>query len=83
MVEELRQSVFDVVKLVQWEMFPEILNGLENRSSCREAIRYKAIKFINSPSLSLQRLQPILVNGILRVGGRLLEAGLAEDSRHP
>nr|XP_026695063.1 uncharacterized protein LOC101242224 [Ciona intestinalis] len=83
MVDELRQSGFDVVKLVQWEMFPEIVNGLEDRSSCREALRYKAIKCIKSPSLSLQRLQPILVNGILRVGGRLLEAGLEEDSRHP
>ena len=38
---------------------------------------------IVKPSSSLLRLQPFVKDGLLRVGGRLSQADLCEDARHP
>ncbi|XP_055633586.1 uncharacterized protein LOC129773936 [Toxorhynchites rutilus septentrionalis] len=67
---ELEQALSILVKLAQYEVF---FNEIDTVSSAGQ---------VNSKS-ALKNLCPILKDGILRVGGRLRNATLSEDRKHP
>ncbi|XP_055632398.1 uncharacterized protein LOC129772894 [Toxorhynchites rutilus septentrionalis] len=67
---ELEQALSILVKLAQYEVF---FNEIDTVSSAGQ---------VNSKS-ALKNLCPILKDGILRVGGRLRNATISEDRKHP
>jgi hypothetical protein len=70
---ELQRAELDIIKLVQAEIYS---NEIEILS--RVTARSPALK-----KSSLQNLRPILVEGVLRVGGRLKNMPAPFDTRHP
>ena len=78
-VSELRNSVKDIVRLVQNQVFPK---EIEYIKSGKAGALGKALR--GSGYLSpLRKLNPILVDGILRVGGRIDMAAIGYQARHP
>lgn len=69
-VDDLDYSQLAIVRLVQGSAFADEIHELENG---------KPVK-LSSP---LRRLNPILVDGILRVGGRLKNAPIPFDAKYP
>lgn len=69
-VIELREAKLQLIKLVQQESFQQEFADL------RRARQVKS-------SSKLFRLQPLLNDGIIRVGGRLKNANLEYDVKHP
>lgn len=68
-LQELKDAELRIFKLTQQEAFPEEIDRLKKNGAC---------------STKLQRLTPkVDTQGLLRVGGRLQEATLTEDARHP
>ena len=71
-VEELRHAEKDVTCLVQAESFPDIWRSLSSNKIPG------ALK-----SSGLQKLCPILIDGLICVGGRLDYSENPEESKHP
>ena len=71
-VDEMHQAEMTVIAAVQREAFPKDYKRLETRSSPGKIVK-----------LSLQKLNPIYVAGMLRVGGRVRNASLEFDAKHP
>ncbi|XP_055603757.1 uncharacterized protein LOC129751989 [Uranotaenia lowii] len=69
-LEEVDEALQALVKLSQRETFPEELKALRTNHDIRTS----------SP---LSSLNPVLVDGTMRVGGRLRHAAMSEDRRHP
>ena len=72
-VSSLREAELDLVRYEQVQSFGEFLKRTpegEETISC-------------SSKLTIGKLNSILVNGILRVGGRLEKAPISYDPRHP
>ena len=67
-VDELRNAEAVLIKHVQHQQFPDCFASKSNK--------------LNLPR-NLQKLQPIVVDGILRVGGRLKQAPFDIDVKHP
>jgi hypothetical protein len=68
-VHELQAAEVAIIKQVQSECFqPEIINLIKHNQ-----LPHKS---------SLSSLQPILQNGVLKVGGRLHHAKISDDSKH-
>lgn len=67
---ELNQSISTLVRLAQSEAFPNDVAALSSGGQVKP----------NSP---LKNLHPVLKDGILRVGGRLTNAPIPEDRKHP
>ena len=70
----------EVVKYVQRKSFTTIIDALKNINNDRDVRR--ALKK-NAETKSLTQLCPIFVNGLLRIGGRLDEAPIPFDAKHP
>lgn len=67
--EELQRSLHALVKCVQFQSFSKDIKDLQSKKSC---------------STGLIRLQPFLDdNGLLRVGGRLVNSSLNYSAKHP
>lgn len=69
-VEELKEAELEIVRSCQRKRFPEELSSL----------------FKNQPvkrTSHLYKLNPVLDDGVLRVGGRLSRAAMPEESKHP
>nr|CAB3263155.1 uncharacterized protein LOC104265735 [Phallusia mammillata] len=78
-VAELQKAELAVIKYVQQQEFAE-----EIRAHSQRDHKYAVNKRVSRKSgRSLQRLNPILVDGVLRVGGRLHRAPVAYDLKHP
>ena len=72
-VSSLREAELDLIRYEQVQSFGEFLKRTpegEQTITC-------------SSKLTIGKLNPILVNGILRVGGRLEKAPILYDARHP
>ncbi|XP_063967618.1 uncharacterized protein LOC129271341 [Lytechinus pictus] len=70
--EELKEAELEITKQVQLRSFPsEVMTG-----SGEPTRRQKA-------SGPLDKLNPIITGGVLKVGGRLSRSTLAEDAKHP
>lgn len=67
---EINDAVQLLVKLAQKECFAQDLAEISRNGQVK-------------PNSRLNTLSPILVNGILRVGGRLRHAPISYDQRHP
>ena len=68
-VEELSCAEISIVKYVQISQFPEFFSSQKSGSSHKHS--------------SLIKLNPCLINGVLRVGGRLDKVPLNLDVKHP
>ncbi|XP_074649052.1 uncharacterized protein LOC141904366 [Tubulanus polymorphus] len=78
-VPELRAAESAIVEAVQRKVYGKEMERLEqNRTTDRRKYR----KFVKKTSV-LRRLNPIVVNGQLRVGGRLSYSTGNEDQKHP
>lgn len=67
---ELQDASLEIVRLVQVESFPDEYNALKSQRPVKKT----------SP---LSPLNPIMVDGIMRVGGRIRNAPLPPDVKHP
>ncbi|CAH8485099.1 unnamed protein product [Dicrocoelium dendriticum] len=74
---EIRQATLQIVKLVQSEAFAEEMRLLAYNEPDIP------VRNLKSRSCRLRRLKPFLINGILRVGGRLDQLSVPYDARHP
>ena len=59
------------------------LQKLENENSLDKEKLQKRVKASTKNNSTIQRLDPFLENGILRVGGRLRRADLPHETKHP
>jgi hypothetical protein len=75
-VAEMRMAEIEIFKYLQRQHFPEELKCLRKDEQHPE--NTKAVR----KSSSLFRLDPILINDVLRVGGRLKRSTLPEDAKH-
>ena len=70
-VSELKESEKEILKFVQKQSFQEELVVLRQRS-----------KTFNKSS-HIYKLDPILEDGLIRVGGRLQQAPISDNAKHP
>ncbi|XP_077976283.1 uncharacterized protein LOC120332657 [Styela clava] len=76
--DELRRSEFALIKYVQRQSFGEIIDKLSKSSDgCIDAGKRLSSRNI------LRKLTQMLVNGILRAGGRIEKAPVEFDVKHP
>ena len=73
-VEELQVANLELIKYVQSQHFPSLIGQLSRE--------YSTAKQLKLPRY-LQKLSPVISDGILRVGGRLKNAPVAYDVKHP
>ena len=76
-VDEMRNAEMEIIKNVQKKHFHDELSRLVSISG--ESKKFLTVK---KPS-QLYRLDPIMEDDIIRVGGRLLNSPLPEESKHP
>ena len=69
-VDELREAEAELIKYEQRQCFGEMLKRVP-----------KGIQVL--PKSPLQKLNPVMIDGILRVGGRLDKAPISFNARHP
>ena len=68
-VEDMAEAEKAIICFVQKQSFPEELASL--------------VKGTVKKTSSLVKLDPVIVDGVLRVGGRLSRAALPEETKHP
>ena len=76
-VTELRDAEHAILNYVQRQFFKQECDGLNNMTQPTTS-KHKALK-----SSSIQKLDPVILQGLLRVGGRLKRASLDTDAKHP
>ena len=76
-IKEMIQAEKDIIKSVQEEAFQKEISILGS-TEFRKATDQRKIKSIRPH----QKLNPVLKNGILRVGGRIENAPIDTDARH-
>lgn len=69
-IEELRIAELEIIRFCQKGRFPAEISSLEKG----EAVKRNS---------HIYKLNPVLKDGVLRVGGRLSRAAMPEDSKHP
>lgn len=69
-LEELKTAEMEIVRFCQRKRFPEEFSCLQKGENVKR----------NS---HIHKLNPILEDGILRVGGRLSRSAMPEESKHP
>jgi hypothetical protein len=69
------------VKSVQREVYSKELDSLKEENMQQQLVLKSRRKFL--PPSSLRKLSPILVDGILRVGGQLEFAPILFDAKYP
>ena len=96
-VDELKLATLEIIKIVQSQVFSRELRYLKEikAKSTRDKIKQSPQTIISrNPSSSnrftfegyvspLRKLNPVLIDGILCVGGRLEEASIEHDAKHP
>ena len=68
--EDLEKATIAIVKLVQGKVYREEIGDLEKRGNAKR-------------SSGIVRLQPVLVNGVVRVGCRIPEAPITLEAKFP
>ena len=74
---ELRDAEHAIFNYVQHQFFKQEYDGLKNTIQPNTS-KHKALK-----SSSIQKLDPVIIQGLLRVGSRLKRASLDTDTKHP
>ena len=86
-VEEIRNAEFKIIKKVQREAFSneiEALESLQLKDGAADREEAKRRNVTMKRTSSLYRLDPFLdKDGILRVGGRIKQASISEEVKHP
>ena len=80
-VKELRSTTESIVKYVQHQCFPDEIERLETIPNPNCKTKDGKVKNRLKGS-NLRKLNPILVNGIPRIGGRLERSSLPFDAKH-
>ena len=83
--EERSRATLAVVKLVQGEAFSKVLRTLPNHSDFDAPVIMNTDKQLMAHACirDFQDLDPYVVDGILRVGGRLRNSCLSISAKHP
>ena len=76
-VTELRDAEHAILNYVQHQFFKQEYDGLKSTIQPNTS-KHKALK-----SSSIHKLDPVIIQGLLRVGGRLKRASLDTDTKHP
>ncbi|KAL4702074.1 hypothetical protein ACJJTC_016046 [Scirpophaga incertulas] len=69
LVDDLNTAELALLKAIQSVHFADVIKSCQANVNCT--------------STAVQRLQPFLVDGVLRVGGRLTHAAVTFDHKHP
>ena len=79
-VKDIEAATEEIVKHVQAQAFPAAIEELKTQGH----VTVTRSKLRRTPSLqSLQRLNPFLKDGVLRVGGRIQRSALPYHVKHP
>jgi hypothetical protein len=70
--ELLNEAELSIIRFVQWQWYPEEMKAL-----------HAAIAFTCNRSHPLQKLDPVLIDETMRVGGRLERALIDDQAKHP
>jgi transposase InsO family protein len=83
-VQELKDAEMEIIKYVQRQSFPREITSLKeckpSRSKCGVLVSGKKTVERTSPTF---KLNPLLLDDVLCVGGRLENASIPERSKHP
>ncbi|PFX20785.1 hypothetical protein AWC38_SpisGene14757 [Stylophora pistillata] len=79
--QKLRIAEREIFKRVQQVAFPEVIDVL-SATECCEDKRYPK-KVLKKAGASIRQLSPQTKEGLLRVGGRLVNAPFGDERRHP
>ena len=80
-VAELQVAEREIFKRVQRVAFPEVIDVLSVTECCEDK-RYPK-KVLKKAGPSIRELTPQLKEGLLRVGGRLVNAPFGDERKHP
>ena len=69
-VEEMKEAELEIIRICQRKRFPEEFSSLEKGEHVRRTSH-------------IYKLNPVLDDGVLRVGGRLSRAAMPEEAKHP
>ena len=82
-VDEVQRGEKEVIKHVQRLSFPEVIQAMQRTSSLKPSRQLTSeLKNLNIPAY-MHKLHPQLDKGILRVGGRLENALIKYEAKHP
>ena len=76
---DLNSAISDIVKLVQKDYFSYELATLNDQDEFTNQAQFSG----SIKNSSIRNLSPILVKGILRVGGRLERSTIHPERKHP
>ena len=82
-VTEVNEAEREIIKFVQKQTFKEELLALSRINRVCKETEKTATKNPTKRSSSIYKLDPVLENGLIRVGGRLHQAPIASDAKHP
>ena len=86
-VQELEDAELSIIRFTQFQSFEHELRTLKQASNNKfkheEESRFKKNEIQVGKTSSIYRLDPFVDKGILRVGGRLNNADIPEESKHP
>ncbi|XP_068749077.1 uncharacterized protein [Montipora capricornis] len=74
---ELREAEHAILNYVQYQFFAQEYEGLKSTIPPSTS-KHKVLK-----SSSIHKLDPVLIQGLLRIGGRLKRASIDTDAKHP
>ena len=80
-VTELQVAEREIFKRVQLVAFPEVIDVLSATESCEDKRYLK--KILKKAGASIRQLNPQFKEGLLRVGGRLVNAPVGDERKHP
>ena len=80
-VAELQVAEREIFKRVQQVAFPEVIDVLSATECCEDKRDPK--KVLKKTSTSIYQLNPQLKEGLLRVGGRLVNVPFGDERKHP
>ncbi|KAK5928662.1 hypothetical protein CgunFtcFv8_013710 [Champsocephalus gunnari] len=69
-IEDLRKAEKEIICFCQRKRFPDEIKGLQKGEGVKRTSH-------------IYKLNPVLEDGVLRVGGRLSRAAMPEESKHP
>ena len=76
----MKQAEIDIVRFVQSMSFPELVKFQNNKHLSNGKYTKKVLK---ETKTSLYQLSPLVKDGVLVVGGRLKNAQINEEAKHP
>ena len=82
--KELNDALLDIVRFVQHDVFAEEIEILHNHDNFDDLFQLGAKSQLRKSGRlnSLRKLSPVVVNGIMYVGGRLQKSPLTVDEKH-